>query len=830
MTPTQTIESEAALNERVERLLKAMTLTEKVSLLSGQDVWNTVPIERLGIRSVVMTDGPHGVRASNPETGRPMGPATCFPTGVSFAATWNPELIERVGEALGEETLGMGCDILLGPCVNIVRGPLGGRNFESYSEDPYLAGRIAVAWIKGVQAVGAGTSLKHFATNNQEIERFRSSSNVDERTLREIYLPAFEAAVKEADPWTVMCSYNRINGVYASQNKYLMRDILKGEWGYKGFVVSDWGANHTTVESVVGGLDMEMPGPAKYYGKLLVEAVAVWQIEEALIDESVRRILRIAGKACKLDEPAGPRGAANTPEHQALAREVAEEAITLLKNDGGLLPLDVSKLQTLAVIGPNATGAHFRGGGSSDVEPPYEVSPLDALRARLGDKVKIEYAQGCDNYVELPVIQTEWLGTPNARGMQAEFFNNLKLEGAPAVSKTLRRAEMMVFGSTPAEGVDRNFSMRATAQLTVPETSRYRFKVRNTGCCRVYLDGEVLLDNTGASTGGFDADITAATAMKDLTAGQAYTLKIEYAKDPSQDYAACQLALVASPRPEDDHRMADAVALAQRSDMVLIFAGMPEHYETEGNDRPHMDLPGRQDELIRAVVAANPKTIVVLNAGSPVAMPWIAETPAVVEAYYPGMEAGNAIANILLGDVNPSGKLTETFPVRLADSPAYINTARPGTRQIEYGEGIFVGYRYYDERGVEPLFPFGHGLSYTTFEYGPLDAPAEGKVGETIEVSLTVKNSGTREGKEAVQLYVADKECSEPRPPKELKGFAKVSLKPGETQTVKFTLDARAFSFYDAHARQWTAEPGEFELLAGASSRDIRSRATVTLK
>jgi beta-glucosidase len=340
----------------------------------------------------------------------------------------------------------------------------------------------------------------------------------------------------------------------------------------------------------------------------------------------------------------------------------------------------------------------------------------------------------------------------------------------------------------------------------------------------------VLLDNTGANTGGFDTSITSATVTKDLIAGRAYALKLEYAKDPSQDYAMCRLAMVAAPRPEDDHRLEQAVELARRSDVVLVFAGMPERYETEGNDRPNMDLPGRQDALIRAVVAANPKTVVVLNAGSPVAMPWIAETAAVVEAYYPGLEAGHAIANVLLGDVNPSGKLTETFPVRLSDNPAYINTVRPGTREIVYGEGVFVGYRYYDERAVEPLFPFGHGLSYTTFEYGKLTVSAEASAADGVEVSLTVKNTGTRAGKEVVQLYVADKEASLPRPPKELKDFVKVSLTPGEAVTVTFKLDARAFSFYDAHAGAWVVEPGEFEVLAGSSSRDIRSRAMLALK
>jgi beta-glucosidase len=358
------------LDKRAEDLLSQLTLREKVLLLSGKNAWQTYPIERLGIPSLTMTDGPHGVRASQPEANRVVGPATSFPTGVSMASTWNPDLIKRVGEALAEETRAMGCDIILGPCVNIVRTPLAGRNFETYSEDPYLAGRIGTAYVQGVQSKGIGTSLKHFACNNQEIERSRGSSEIDERTLREIYLSQFEMVVKEANPWTVMCSYNRINGIYASENYFLLKDILKGEWDYEGVVVSDWGANHTIVESVEGGLDLEMPGPAKYYGNLLMDAVNTWQIEETDIDSAARRLLKMILKSGKMDSTVSlPQGSVNTREHQSLAKEVAEEAITLLKNDGGVLPINRSTVKTIAVLGPNAVDYPVSGGGSSSLEP-----------------------------------------------------------------------------------------------------------------------------------------------------------------------------------------------------------------------------------------------------------------------------------------------------------------------------------------------------------------------------------------------------------------------------------------------------------------------------
>ncbi|MBE3574010.1 MAG: glycoside hydrolase family 3 C-terminal domain-containing protein [Firmicutes bacterium] len=828
---------EKALAERAEAILRRMTLKEKVALLSGQDAWHTVPIPRLGIPSLVMTDGPHGVRAPS-EAGRTPGPATSFPTGVSMASSWNPEIIERVGAALGEETRAMGCDILLGPCVNIVRHPLAGRNFESYSEDPYLAGQIAAAYIRGVQSRCVGTSIKHFACNNQETERFRGSSQVDERTLREIYLPAFETAIKESKPWTVMCSYNRINGVYASENAHLLRDILKGEWGFRGVVISDWGANHTTVESVRGGLDIEMPGPARYYGSLLVDAVRNWQIDESVIDESVRRILRMLLISGKMDDAAGapshlPSGSVNTPEHQALARELAEESVTLLKNDGRILPLQKARLKSVAVLGPNAAEARIGGGGSSFLEPPYRVSPLEALQARLGDTVAVHYEKGCDNWVEPPALSAEIVtavspaGQPAGSGLWGQYFQGLDLAGVPALERLDTKMDFWWWGGSPDPSIDgREFAARWGGILVPKESGRHRFQFSHTGTCRLYLDGEKILESS-RRFGDENFLVTGATE-KELVAGQSYRLQVEYLKPAEEDAAIMRLQFAYWPRPEEDSRLERAVALARQCDAAIIFAGMPEGYETEGADRPHMDLPGRQNELIEAVARANPNTVVVLNTGSPVSMPWVSRVPAVLEAFYPGLEGGNSVARILLGEVNPSGKLSVTFPRRLEDTPAYINF--PGGREVHYGEGIFVGYRYYDQRGVEPLFPFGHGLSYTEFQYGDLQAPKQAKIGDPVRLSIRVTNSGSVPGKEVVQVYVHDKESTLPRPPKELKAFAKVALQPGESKTVEFVLDFRAFAFYDPGRSRWVVEPGEFELLVGSSSRDIRARATIHLE
>ncbi|MFN2271650.1 MAG: glycoside hydrolase family 3 C-terminal domain-containing protein, partial [Anaerolineae bacterium] len=709
------------------------------------------------------------------------------------------------------------------PCVNIVRTPLAGRNFETYSEDPYLAGRIGVAFVKGVQSRNVGTSLKHYACNNQEFERFRGDSVVDGRTLREIYLPAFEAIVKETQPWTVMCAYNRINGVYASENHYLLTEILRDEWGFEGVVVSDWGANHTIVESVAGGLDIEMPGPAKYYGQLLLEAVRNWQIDEATVDESARRILRMILGSGKMDDPSAlPEGALDTPEHQALARELAEESIVLLKNADGILPLGEG-VKRIAVIGPNAAEARIGGGGSSYVEPPYRVSPLEGLRARLGDAVEVAYEQGGDNFTEPPLLKSEYLVPPSGEGhgLLGEYFTSADFSGE---SVTRIDPQMGFWRMQPPEGVDvEQFSVRWTGKLVAPSTGRHVFRLVSDGSCRLYLGDELLAESVPdlpGMQGQASADIA-------LVAGQAYDIRVEYVNLPNSERRTMHVFFAYAPEPEKDDRIARAVELAKRSDVAIVFAGMPKGYDSEGHDRPDMALPGPQTALIEAVAEANANTIVVLNCGAPVELPWIDAVPALVLAYYPGQEGGHAIANILAGDVNPSGKLSVTYPKRYEDNPTYINY--PGGKEVLYGEGIFVGYRYYDAKDVEPLFPFGFGLSYTTFEYSDLRVPKTARAGEPVNVSVTVTNTGKCAGKEVVQLYVSDEVSSLPRPPKELKGFKKVVLDPGESAIVEFVLDQRALSFYDPYRKQWVAEPGEFEVLVGGSSRDIRLRAGFTL-
>jgi beta-glucosidase len=822
-----------SIEQQVGKLLGQMTLKEKASLLAGRNTWSTAAIERLGIPSITLTDGPHGVRPSQPEEGRICHPATGFPTGVSMAATWNPALIKRVGGALGEETRAMRCDILLGPCVNIVRTPVAGRNFETYAEDPFLAGAIGTAWVDGVQGQGVGTSLKHFACNNQETERFQGSSEVDERTLREIYLPAFETIVKNARPWTVMCSYNRINGTYASEHDYLLNRILREEWGFEGIVISDWGATHSTVDSVKGGLDIEMPGPARYRGDHQVaSAVRTWQLEQEDVDRAVRRILGMIVRSGRIrSRRAAKSGSVNTAVHQKLARVLAEEAIVLLKNDRTTLPLDTDRLKSVAVIGPNAVDTLTGGGGSSRLESPYAVSILDGLKRTLGRRATVTFDQGCDNYVDPPLLKPSLLTTEDGetQGLNAAYFDNAACEGTPVVQRTDGAIDFWWGHHGPVKGISaERFSVRWTGTFTAPATGPHAFTMVNTGTCRMWLDGRKVLENkTRRQNGHFDAERASKLVRVNLTAGRRYRLKIEFAKTSSEPFGRVKLLLSTAYGPGEDRRIKAAARRAASADAAIVVVGMPEYFETEGCDRRHLDLPGRQNELVGAVARANPNTVVVVNAGAPVAMPWIDEVAAAVDVFYPGMEGGNAVARVLTGAVNPSGKLPATFPRRYQDNPAFIN--HPGTREVRYGEGIFVGYRYYDKKEIEPLFPFGHGLSYTSFAYSRLTVPKKLGSVEHVPVSVRVKNTGKLSGKETVQLYVRDIESTLARPVKELKAFAKVALDPGKSATVTFELDQRSFSYYDPYGKGWTVEPGKFEILVGSSSRDIRLRTTLAV-
>ena len=702
------------VEQRVQDLLGRMTLEEKVAMLSGAGWMESVPNARLGIPSIRMADGPMGVRSwagsSAVTNGNGLGAhvtSTAFPAGIAIAATWDTDLAQREGEAIGQEVKALGRDMILGPTVNIQRIPLWGRNFEGYGEDPYLAARMGVAYIKGVQNEGVIATVKHFAANNQEYERHRVDSIIDERTMHEIYFPAFKAAV-DSGVWSVMSAYNRLNGTYCAENPLLLKDTLENGWNFKGFVVSDWGSTYSTAATVNAGMDLEMPGgeAARTWLKLpgtrsannggdwlspekVLPEVKAGRISVATIDDNVGRLLRIMFVSGIFDHPHIATGNLDTPAQRAIARQAAAESIVLLKNEGNLLPIEPAKIHTLAVIGPNAAVARTGGGGSSLVHPNYTITPLDGIKERAGTRIQVTYALGTSMSGEDPAKDT-----PQAR-------------------ETLRN---------------------------------------------------------------------------------------------------------------------EAVAIASKADAAIVLVGNSNKIESEGFDRKTLDLPEGQDELIEAVARANRNTIVVFNSGSSINISrWVGAVPALLDSWFGGQETGHGLADVLFGDVNPSAKLPFTFINEWKDSPAYGNY--PGDDlHVKYAEGIYVGYRYYDKHNIAPQYPFGYGLSYTTFNYSDLKiTPSAISSGQQVEVSMKLTNSGARAGAEVVELYVHDGHSSVDRPVNELKGFERVALAPGQTKNVSFSLDRSALSFYSTAKHDWVAEPGQFEVLLGASSRDIRLKGTFDL-
>ena len=702
------------MEKRIEKLIKKMTLEEKVGLLHGNSKFYVAGVERLGIPEWSLSDGPHGVRAEINRhdwayAGWTNDSASYFPTGTAFAAAWNPELAYRRGEVLGEEARWRKKDVLLGPGVNIIRSPLCGRNFEYMSEDPYMNSVLAVAYIKGLQSRDVACSVKHFAVNNQETNRTTVDVECSERALREIYLPAFKAAVQEGGALTVMAAYNKFRGEFCAENNYLVRKILRNEWGFDGVYVTDWGAAHSTVPSMEAGLDLEMGTLIDkyedwYYANPLIEAVKSGKVPMSLVDEKVGDVLRVMIKTNVLDPKKrfGP-GSMNTKEHQQATYDAAAEAIVLLKNQNNLLPLDFSSIKSLAVIGDNATRKHSNGGLSSEIKAVYEVTPLEALRAKWGDKVDIRFAQG---YEKL---------------------------------------------STFVEG-----------------------------------------SNNGQSSGTFS-----------------------------------------SKTQESDALLKEAVEVARTSDVALLVCGLNHDYDTESFDRLNMDIPYGQVELIQEVVKANPRTNVVMIAGSSLNMAAVYIcSPAIVWAWFNGTEGGNDLVDVLSGQVNPSGKMPFTTPVSLDQSPAHALGNFPGRDlKVNYEEDILVGYRWFDTKGLPVVYPFGYGLSYTTFDYSNLNTDKETyDQADTIQATFTLTNTGDREGAEVAQLYVSDPVCSVMRPVKELKGFKKVFLKPGESRRITLDIPVSSLAFYSEAQSQFVVEPGEFILQLGASASDIKQRISVEVK
>lgn len=806
---------QASVEERVEDLLSRMTIEEKIDMLSGIHHFDSKANVRLGIPAMKMTDGPVGVRWGN---------ATAFPAGVAMAASWDPNLVEKIGQAIAREAKARGRNVQLAPCVNIHRVPHSGRNFESFGEDPFLASRIAVAYMNGIQSEKVISTIKHFACNNQEYRRGTIDMKVDERTLHEIYLPAFKAAVQEAGCWSVMGAYNKLNGDYCCENHNLLTEILKKRWGFQGFVMSDWNAVHSTVKTANAGIDLEMPS-GKYLGrKDILKAVKQGKVNESTVNDKIRRILRAMFSMGFFDRVEADPGALDTPEHRQLALKAAQAGIVLLKNEGNLLPLDQNKIRSIAVIGPNAAFCRTGGGGSSFVSPFYSVSPLKGIQRKVEDKIEICYAAGTLMKNDFLPIESPYLKPPNGnsneQGLLAEYFDNIEFKGDPVIRRIDKQVNFRWGTLAPANGIPPDsFSIRWTGKMISPETGKYILSVTSDDGTRLYLDDRLLIDSWG-----IHADLTK-TAIVELEKGKSYNIKMEYFENAGRATAILGWMEIS------DNYLENAVEIAKKSDVAIVFVGLSDNFETEGQDRENLSLPSGQDELITAVVRVNSKTIVVLNSGAAVLMnEWIDKIPSILEAWYPGQEGGNAVADILFGDFNPCGKLPTTFIKNWEDSPAYKNY--PGKNDVvNYNEGIFVGYRHFDKKQIEPLFPFGHGLSYTNFGYDDLQVtPKTIKQGDKLEVSFELENKGPREGAEVVQLYISDAKSSVDRPPKELKSFKKVHLKPQEKQLIHFTLDQSVLSYYDVDQKNWVAEPGMFQVLIGSSSKDIRLKGEFELK
>ncbi|HWA59854.1 MAG TPA: glycoside hydrolase family 3 C-terminal domain-containing protein, partial [Caulobacteraceae bacterium] len=683
------------------------------------------------------------------------------------------------------------------------------------------------------QAEGVGASLKHYAVNNQEANRMTVSAKVDERTLREIYLSAFERVVKTANPWTVMASYNKINGTYATENRYVLTDILKREWDYDGVVVSDWGAVHSTAPAANGGTDLEMPGPAKWFGDKLLKAVHDGQVPEHQIDDAARRMLRLILRTGALDGTPRPTGELRSKRHREIAARAAEEAVVLLKNEGDLLPFDLAKVRSIAVVGPNAAARRIQGGGSSQVRPGRQTSILQGVRDVMENRAAVMHADGGDNESVPPAARPVMFSPDEGRGqpgLECAYFAERSVAGTPfkvqperQVGKLVSTSSMSILG----QGLG---ALRWTGWFWPEKDGRHEFSIRAPGEGRIVFDGKVLID---AETPGAidDMDVGGMQVVRkiapvELTAGKGYPIAIEYVRPEKTEGMAWEYVGIGVRQPAGS--IEEAAELAGQCDAAIVVIGASSISEGEGYDRKTLDLPGDQNALVEAVLAANPNTAIVFTGGSPYNFPWIDHAPALLCAWLGGEEGPDAVARILFGEAQPSGRLPITFPRRIEDTPAW--PYYPGGAEADYGEGLFVGYRHYDRGGDAPLFPFGHGLTYTRFAYSGLRAPERVKAGDPVHVSLTLRNRGERPGKEVVQLYVRPRGPSVERPVKELKAFAKVALEPGESSTVVLTLDARAFSYYDPARKDWIAEPGAYDLLLGGSAADIELQATVRLE
>ncbi len=792
-----------------ETLLDTLDLDERAALTAGADDWNTEALHRHGIPAIRVTDGPVGARGQSFTSMT----AALFPCGSALGATFDPVLVARIGVALADEARTKQAHVLLGPTLNLHRHPLGGRNFESYGEDPLLVSRLAVAFVRGVQARGVGACLKHFVANDAEIERMTISSDVDERVLREVYLRPFEAGVTEGKAWAVMASYNRINGIYACEDPWLLSDVLTGEWGFDGVVISDWFATHSTDASLLAGTHLEMPGPARHLGPAAAEAVRERRVPADVVDDAARRVLRLADRVGASTEPSGPERAEDDPARWDLAVEASAASMVLLRNRSiasgshtrRVLPLDPG-VRRLAVIGPNAEVAIAQGGGSARVLPHRTVAPLAGLRTRFPD-ADVLFAPGARPGRATALLDGRFARSSSGPGLRIDYRNK---RGAPLVaSATLGEADAMWSGRFVA-GIDPSqFHAEATTTLTARRTGPHELEIVAVGECILSIDGEIALrtDPSQSSESFFGYGTKPARTTIDLVGGQPHRLEMDYERKPGPPVGGFRIRIG---EPLGDDPIGDAVALAASADAAVVVVGTDSDIECEGFDRRSFGLIGDQDELVSRVAAANPRTAVVVNAGAAVDLPWLDDVGAVVLTWFPGMAGGEALAAVLAGDREPSGRMPVTVPVRIEDAPCDISRPDP-PGHMRYTEGLDIGHRSYLRRGVTPRAWFGEGGSYTSFEWSAAAAPQSWSPGSSLEVDVTVTNTGARRGVEVVQAYIGT--------PEVLGGFTKVTLEPSETRVVSVTLDPAALRRWDA-GRGWVTDVGPWPVRLARSAGD----------
>ncbi|KAL2812455.1 glycoside hydrolase superfamily [Aspergillus cavernicola] len=836
-------------DEYAASILPQLTLEEKVKLLAGADMWRTNAIPRVGISQIKTSDGPVGVRGGQFTDGVT---AASLPSGVSLASTWDPGMMDEISKILITECRSKSIDVLLGPTVCIPRTPLGGRNFEAYSEDPFLSGKLAARYIKKIQEAGIATCPKHYAANDQEHRRFFVDANISERALREIHTQPFEIAIRESNPWSLMTAYNKVNGEYCSANKHLLRDILREEWGWDGVAMSDWFGTNTVVPSVEVGLDLEMPGPVKRRGKHLIEAHKQGLISEARIDECATRMLKLlhrVGKSTIPDWKEPEEKAVDLPEHREIMRRCAAEGIVLLKNDQDILPLKLCQGMRIAVIGPNAGKAVQSGGGSSDLVPHYRTTPFNAIKQAVGEsgiEAEVSHAPGMLSHRYLPLMDPSVMRNPvtGESGWALSFWANMDHEG-DAIYEESRKSSILVCYDTLPDSLTtgERYSYRGRTILTPKTTGNHSFSLSSCGPGRLLLDGKVILDIprrwwSPKSPLFMSYGSPEERVQIQLEAGKEYELVLDSVSREPEPYEFSFTDDLLREEIQDGGRigffeentkdlMKEAVELAEKSDLVIMVVGKDREWESETSDMVSMNLPGESDTLISNVALVNKNTVVVNQTGSPIAMPWLEQVQGVIQAWYQGQEHANALTDVLLGQVNPCGKLPITFPRIYEQNPSSLDY--PGYNdRVVYGEGIFAGYRWWDRLHIEPLFPFGFGRSYSTFEYSAVRVSSNQlRFSENgsgiIEVQVDVTNTSSVAGKEIVQFYISPKTAPRlSRPTRELKGWDKVLVQPGETVTASTTLDWVSVAYWDDKRHEWVVDGGAtFEVIAAKHSRDL---------